>query len=317
MISNWLLPPNVQLLLRVLRGLEPRTERARFFRDFVAWTTPPRLQSALLSLANTFSGNDVSNNRALRDRHKGQRCFVFGNGPSLNDVDLRALKGEITIGANSFYKHPQAAEVDLKYLCIGDASFMEDSPKCVTWHRIIAEQLPNTILMLNPEARPLIRKHKLYPQHQIHFYRLGVSSNNPSVAHFDFMQPLVVGQTTGSRLAIPLGIYLGCPDIMLLGFDANWMENHRASYHFYEKHELFPEFDSTVADKRWPRYADGLINALRDFEAHETLARAAKLRGVRITNGSPKSMLDMYPRLDYAEFVRQRGPATEDSRESS
>jgi hypothetical protein len=317
MISQWLLPPNVQMLLRILRGQEPRAHRTRFVRDLVAWTTPPRIQSTLLGAAYTFGGLDVSNNLNLLDRHQGARCFVFGNGPSLKDVDLRPLKNEITIGANSFYKHPQAAEIDLKYLCIGDASFMEDSAKCVTWHRIIAEQHPKAVLMLNPDARPLMRKHKLYTHHEVHFYRLGVSSNNPSVAHFDFLKPLVVGHNTGSRLAIPLGIYMGCPDIMLLGFDANWMESYRGSYHFYEKHELFPEFDSQQADKRWPRYADQLINALRDFEAHATLAEAAKARGVRITNGSPNSMLDMYPRLDYTEHVRERGPAAVSSRSSS
>jgi uncharacterized Rossmann fold enzyme len=310
MISHWLLPPNFHLLLRILRGKEPRAHRTRFLRELVAWTTPPRLQSALLSAAYTLARNDVSDNVSLRDRHRGARCFVFGNGPSLRDVDLRPLKHEITIGANSFYKHPQAAEIDLKYLCIGDASFMEDTPKCVAWHRIIAEQHPNAVLMLNPDARPLMRKHKLYASHEVHFYRLGVSSNNPSVAHFDFLKPLVVGHNTGSRLAIPLAMYMGCPDIMLLGFDANWMENYRGSYHFYQTHELFPEFDSQAADTRWPRYADQLISALRDFEAHATLAECAKERGVRISNGSPNSLLDMYPRQDYAEHVRQRTPTT-------
>lgn len=33
-------------------------------------------------------------------RHAGQRCFVVGNGPSLNQLDMARLRGEITLGAN-------------------------------------------------------------------------------------------------------------------------------------------------------------------------------------------------------------------------
>jgi hypothetical protein len=39
----------------------------------------------------------------LRDVHRGQRCFIIGNGPSLKKTDLSRLKGEFTFGMNRFY----------------------------------------------------------------------------------------------------------------------------------------------------------------------------------------------------------------------
>jgi len=36
-------------------------------------------------------------------RHTGQRCFVVGNGPSLNNIDMKRLANEITFGANRGY----------------------------------------------------------------------------------------------------------------------------------------------------------------------------------------------------------------------
>jgi hypothetical protein len=39
----------------------------------------------------------------LRDKHKGQRCFIIGNGPSLQKMDLRPLRGEYTFGLNRIY----------------------------------------------------------------------------------------------------------------------------------------------------------------------------------------------------------------------
>src|SRR5512139_2649265 len=35
--------------------------------------------------------------------HRGERCFIIGNGPSLNDTDLSKLKDEFTFGMNRIY----------------------------------------------------------------------------------------------------------------------------------------------------------------------------------------------------------------------
>jgi hypothetical protein len=40
---------------------------------------------------------------ALRDRHRGERCFIIGNGPSLQRTDLTKLRGEPTFGLNRIY----------------------------------------------------------------------------------------------------------------------------------------------------------------------------------------------------------------------
>ncbi len=36
----------------------------------------------------------------LRDKHRGKRCFIVGNGPSLKQTDLSKLEGEYTLGQN-------------------------------------------------------------------------------------------------------------------------------------------------------------------------------------------------------------------------
>ncbi len=47
----------------------------------------------------------ASRNRiaAYRNRHAGQRCFILGNGPSLNSMDLSLLENEFTFGSNRIY----------------------------------------------------------------------------------------------------------------------------------------------------------------------------------------------------------------------
>lgn len=40
---------------------------------------------------------------SLKGKYKGKRCFIIGNGPSLNKQDLTFLKDEFTIGSNYIY----------------------------------------------------------------------------------------------------------------------------------------------------------------------------------------------------------------------
>lgn len=39
----------------------------------------------------------------LKEKYGDRRCFVIGNGPSLNQIDMTKLKSEITIGSNGIY----------------------------------------------------------------------------------------------------------------------------------------------------------------------------------------------------------------------
>lgn len=40
---------------------------------------------------------------ALKDKHQGERCFIIGNGPSLNETDLSLLEHEVAFGLNRIY----------------------------------------------------------------------------------------------------------------------------------------------------------------------------------------------------------------------
>ena len=40
---------------------------------------------------------------AFRDRHRGERCVIMGNGPSLNETDVSLLSGVATFGLNRIY----------------------------------------------------------------------------------------------------------------------------------------------------------------------------------------------------------------------
>jgi hypothetical protein len=43
--------------------------------------------------------------KRFKNKYKNKRCFIVGNGPSLNKTDLRKIKNEFTFGFNSIFLH--------------------------------------------------------------------------------------------------------------------------------------------------------------------------------------------------------------------
>src|SRR5262245_47505455 len=176
---------------------------------------PPRFRDPVSVEVDRRRGAGLESNARLARRHEGARIFVIGNGPSLGGMDLRPLAREITIGMNSFYKHPHAADVGLKYLCVGDPHFMKDEPRSVEWHNTLVEKNPAATFMLHEDARPLYERHRIAAGRAVHHFRLGLPVSTPSSVNVDFTRPLNVGVTSGTLLGIPLALHLGAREIVI------------------------------------------------------------------------------------------------------
>jgi hypothetical protein len=281
-------------------------------RAVANWCVGPRLQQEISRFWRNVGTSRLAANRQLTGRHAGERrCFVIGNGPSLKNMDLKPLANEFIIAANSFYKHPDASAIQVDYLCINDPHFMQDEPRCVEWHRTIAAKLPTTRFVLTSAARELVRKYHLYAGREVYFVQSGYPTHNVRSVNIDLSRPLNVGITTGTSVAMPLALALGFREIFLLGFDCNWMEDTKASYHFYDTHEYFPEFDSVATDGRGYSYEDELRFVQREFESHRLLREKAEQLGVRVTNVTVGGLLDAYPRGSFSDCFKQRESLTQ------
>ena len=65
--------------------------------------------------------------RALREKHAGQqRCFIIGNGPSLNRTNLHRLKGEVTFATNGFFLKTKELDWHPTYYVVEDHLVAED-----------------------------------------------------------------------------------------------------------------------------------------------------------------------------------------------
>lgn len=64
-------------------------------------------------------------NKELKDTHKGERCFVFGNGPSAKDLDLSLFKNEFVFTVNQIARNPHFSEMKTNVHFWADPNFFD------------------------------------------------------------------------------------------------------------------------------------------------------------------------------------------------
>jgi len=77
---------------------EPVVASARSVMDATA-----RLKDWPEATFHPWRRDTVAQLAKYKDIHRGERCFIIGNGPSLKNTDLSKLKSEYTFGMNRIY----------------------------------------------------------------------------------------------------------------------------------------------------------------------------------------------------------------------
>ena len=140
--------------------------------------------------------------RAYKDRHVGQRAFIIGNGPSLQQTDLARLRNEFTFGLNRIYlTFPGLGFPTTYYLSVNS---------------LVIEQCAEDIRRLPIPKFLSWRSHPLIqPTDDMMF--LFTTYSGPKFA-FDARRRLWEGATV-TYVALQLAFYMGFGQIILIGVD--------------------------------------------------------------------------------------------------
>src|SRR5207244_3826243 len=97
-----------------------------------------------------------------------KRCFVLGNGPSLQRENLSPLAGEITFVMNSFFDNPILHEWQPTYHCLSDPAYFDGSPPT----RLLksgAEREAGTSFFCPIHFRSAIEENEILPRDRTHY----------------------------------------------------------------------------------------------------------------------------------------------------
>tara|TARA_B110001469_G_C9636979_1_gene319497 strand:+ start:419 stop:1237 length:819 start_codon:yes stop_codon:yes gene_type:complete len=178
----------------------------------------------------------LNNNIRFKDLHKGQSCYIFGNGSSLKYYDLKLFNDKASIGCGALFAHKDFKDLNFKYYYVAHPLFFHKF-----WKNPYSKRYEKN------KVGEFYRKNMhLFPSTQ-YFMSLsnyfGIKGDNISyVYHFGQVDELsvdnqmdeVFSMMGGSLLGmIGVALYLGFKDITLVGCD--YTLSPRIEGHFYER----------------------------------------------------------------------------------
>src|SRR5262249_55758166 len=181
--------------------------RLRLWRDRAS---NPRYVAAALGVPLTDNERQL---KALRNVHAGQRCFIIGNGPSLNAIDLTRLAGERTFGVNAIYLNFDKMGFYPTYYVVEDRLVAEDRAAEINAYRESRVKFFGNYLRycLTPDPSTILLNVRMDYREYVSFPHFSTNA----------LREVWVGGTV-SYICMHLAYYLGFAQVFLIGFDHSY-----------------------------------------------------------------------------------------------
>ena len=190
-----------------------------------------------------------------KDKHKGERCVIIGNGPSLKNTDLRLLENEITFGQNKVFLFFPFITWTPTYV----VSYVPDVIR-QRWAALKNLQMP---LFVSMEGRTLLGDRQ-YETHHFGPLKRFLFSLNPH-------QEICVGHTV-TYVTMQLAFYMGFKQVLLIGVDHNFgYSGPSDTWHLIDK----PSNSRHFVDNYFAPGQTWQSPNLKMAEAHYTFAKSA------------------------------------------
>ena len=167
--------------------------------------------------------NRIGNNQ-YKNTHKGERCFILGNGPSLRKVKLSSLKDEFVFTVNNFSQVKNYENVKTNVHLWTDMAFFNfsdvqkyDKKLLIENYLDIARQEP--ICFVPNEAYGFMEEYKLEEKLNLHYLSILDLISEDNKLYFD-ISDYITGFNTVVQYAIVIAVYMGFKEIYLLGCDS-------------------------------------------------------------------------------------------------
>ncbi len=212
--------------------------------------------------------------------HKGERCFIIGNGPSLKQTDLTKLKGEFTFGMNRIYLlFPELGFTTTYFASIND---------------LVIEQCADDIATL-PIPKFIAwrsnRHFQRFPENMIFLY---TTYTGPRFS-YNMTRRIWEGATV-TNVALQLAFYMGFEKVILIGVDHNFTDKGQANKTVVSTGDDPNHFSGNYFGKgfRWqlPDLDTSEIGYKKARDAYQKAGR-------EVLDATVGGKLTVFPKVDY------------------
>jgi len=234
--------------------------------------------------------------KKFKDIHKGERCFIIGNGPSINQQDLTKLSDDIKFATNNFLLHKSLKKINLNYFCVSDPLHWKNGQFPRSWQSLFNE-LNNCVIFLEKSSKSTYMRTPELTYLDTYFLNLDLTKQ---VFRGDFSSEVhkytCWGRTVIIDFCLPLAFYFGFKEIYLLGCDCTY--NYKGNISCLKSNYFY---ESSMDDRNlylwdpdeWFNYViDSYTVTKKYFESH----------GRKIFNAGAGGRLDVFDRVNFDEL---------------
>lgn len=238
-------------------------------------------------------GYDRKKLAKLKNKFEGKRCFILGNGPSLNTQDLKLLKNEYSFAVNGIFYKTEEMGYKPTFFVVEDGAVVKDNLEKIEKYDCDYRFFPS------------IYKPKMKNRKNTCFFNMDRSFYEKRSPYFevprfavDCENQIYCGQSV-TIVNLQLAYYLGFKEVYLIGMDFNYKleDSVDVKGHIYTSTEddvnhFHPDYFGK--GKVW--HDPKLHNVLKSYKLAKTMF---DIDGRKIYNATNGGKLEVFERVEY------------------
>ncbi|MFC4620089.1 PIG-L family deacetylase [Camelliibacillus cellulosilyticus] len=234
-----------------------------------------------LRLMGFYKNSPYERLKKVKNKHRGERCFIVATGPSLTISDLEKLRHEVTIGVNSICLAFDETDWRPTYYGIQDENVYEKLREQIERLEVKAKFISDTI----PKKVDIkfLENDYLFPLNMLHHNHIPGNcrtkfSSNPFKA--------IYSGFSVTYSMIQIAAYMGFKEIYLLGADCHYSLDQKNHVHEYG-------------------YLSGDFLSLGNkmIQGFQEAKKYADRHRIKIYNATRGGMLEVFERVNLDEVV--------------
>lgn len=260
--------------LSIKRIIEALSRRISAFPESITW---------FLNLDKFFDKNKL---KQYENLHKGERCFLIANGPSLKNTDLSLLKNEKTLGMNRIYLLFDELQFKTTYYTVTND--------------LVIQQFKDDIQKIQSQKFVNWSFRHLFTNREICYLKMKLALED------GFSKDITKGIYTGGTVtyaSLQLLYYMGFSEVIIIGLDHNFSDKGQPN-----KTEV--RTAETDANHFHPNYFPKgikwqLPDLYRSELAYAKARKAFEADGRRILDATIGGHCTVFEKVDYYSLFKQ------------
>lgn len=260
-----------------------------------------------------FEADDL---RRFAGRYRGRRCFVMGNGPSLNKMDLSKLNREMVFACNgAFLLFDRIEWRPAFYTCVDTRVIRDRAPDIAAMldrYPEIVAFFPARIQLHDGSGQEFDTRTIIPPaKNRYYFNEVSSSLKNPPSTMFSLdANDHVVQPYTVAITMLQLAAYMGFDPIYLIGCDTNYVIQDTYKQEG-QKIDGVGLLLTSTSDNDLNHFDPTYFGKGREFhnpqvekmlEHHDWAYKALSGANIQVCNATVGGRLEAYPRVDFSSL---------------